>query len=143
MSNEKEGVPAELLKQATYVPQDLNLEAYNPMENIATLTVGDDFSEGMMIAGYFEETQILASPKFKFSNTRNEKGVPTSLRHIIRVGSPTGPRLGIWSCGELRVAFEKLTPGTFITITYKGKGENSKGQEQHFFDLMRPVPSMQ
>lgn len=146
MSNEEqqEGVPADLLKQATSIPKDVgNLEAYNPMENIPTLTVGGDFAEGMTVAGYVEETQILASPKFKFSNTKNEKGVPTSLRHVLRVGSPTGPRLGIWSCGELRVAFEKLTPGTFISITYKGKGENAKGQDQHFFELQRQAPTMQ
>lgn len=143
MSNEEnQGVPADLLKQASTIPRDVRVESYNPMENIPTLTVGGDFEEGATVAGYFEETQILASHKFKFSTTKNAEGVPTSLRHVLRVGSPTGPRLGIWSCGELRMAFEKLTPGSFISITYKGKGENSKGQSQHFFELQRSAPAM-
>lgn len=132
-------VPADLLRQAQAMPAGVTLEDYNPMENIPTLSVGADFSEGMTVTGFFEETQVIASPKFIHSKTKNADGVPTQLRHVLRIGSPTGDRLGIWNCGELKFTFEKLTPGQLISITYKGKGENTKGQPQHFFEFKRPV----
>ena len=145
MSNDQkavdQAVPADLLKQAATVPGDVQLEAYNPMEAIPTVAVGDDFKEGMTLAGYYEETQEIASPKFKFSQTRNEKGVPTQLRHVLRIGSPTGQRLGIWTTGELRNTFEKLPVGSFIAITYKGKGLNANNQQQHFFEYKRQAPA--
>lgn len=133
----QEGVPADLLKKATAAPTGKKLETWNPMENIPTLAVGDDFKQGMTISGWFEETQLIASPKFTHSQEKNEAGVPVQRRHVLRIGSPTGDRLGIWNCGELRVGFEKLTPGTFVAITYKGKGKNAKGQDQHFFEFQR------
>lgn len=136
-TEEQEGVSADLLKAASTMPKNEVVETFNPLEKIPTLTVGQDFAVGMTIAGWVDETQTLASHKFKFSQKRNAEGVPTSLRHVLRIGSPTGEKLGIWSCGELKLAFEKLPAGTFIAITYKGKGENASGQEQHFFEFKR------
>lgn len=141
MADEKQqGIPADLLAQALRMPTGVQLEDYNPLENIPTLAVGEDFKEGMTVTGYVEETQVIASQKFTFSKERNEKGVPTQLRHVLRIGSPTGPRLGIWTTGELRVAFEKLSPGTLISILYKGKGMNGNNQQQHFFEMKRGAP---
>ncbi len=133
------GIPADLLKQASQVPNNVKVESFNPMEDIPTLGVGEELEKGMTISGYFEATEELASTKFKFSQTRNAQGVPTQLRHILRVGSPTGKRIAIWSTGELRNAFSKLTAGDFIAVTYKGKGLNANQQEQHFFDYQRGV----
>lgn len=131
------GVSADLLKQAGQLPQGVAVEDYNPMENIPTVAVGEEFTAGMTLAGYFEETQIIASKNFKYSQEKNADGLPIQRRHVLRVGSPSGERLGIWSTGELRNTFEKLQPGQFIAITYKGKGENAKGQQQHFFEYKR------
>lgn len=144
MTNEQQerGVPADLLALATKAPTGKKLEVFNPLENIPTLAVGDDLKEGMTISGYFEETEVIASTKFTFSQTRNEHGVPTQLRHVLRIGSPTGAKLGIWNCGELKVAFDKMGRGQFIALTYKGKGLNAKGQQQHFFDLQREAPAL-
>jgi hypothetical protein len=135
----QQGIPADLLKQASVLPTNLKVEEFNPMENIPTLAVGEEFKAGMTVAGWFEETQLIASPKFKFSQERNEKGVPVQRRHVLRIGSPTGPRLGIWTTGELTNTFEKLQPLTFIAITYKGKGMNSNNQQQHFFEYKREL----
>lgn len=134
-TEEAKGVPADLLKRASAVPAGVKTQEYNPMEAVPTLTVGKDFSAGMTIAGYFDENEVIASHKFKYSKTMNEEGVPTSTRHVIRVGSPTGEKLAIWSCGELRLAFEKINRGDFISIKYLKKGLNSKGEDQHFFEL--------
>lgn len=140
---QQEGIPADLLAQAMQMPAGVQVEDWNPMETIPTLRVGDDFKEGMTVAGFFEETQELASVKFTKSKTKNAAGVPTSFRHVLRIGSLTGPRLAVWSGGELKVAFEKTTPGTFISLTYKGKGVNAKGNDQHFFDIKRQIPTVQ
>jgi hypothetical protein len=143
-NEQQEGVPADLLKQASQMPKGVKLEEFNPFENIPTLIVGNDFTEGMTVAGYFDASEWVASAKFaKYSKTKNEEGTPTRLRHVLRIGSPTGNRLGIWTTGELGKAFEKLVPGDLISITYKGKGENAKGDEQHFFEMKRPVPVSQ
>lgn len=141
MEKQERAVPADLLAKATQRPAGVQVEDFNPMENIPTLAVGDDFVEGMTVSGWFEETQIIASPKFVHSKTRNADGVPTQPRHVLRIGSPTGDRLGIWNTGELKNTFEKLQPGSYIEITYKGKGKNSKGQDQHFFEYSRGVSS--
>ena len=139
--NNEQAVPADLLKRAGQIPSNVKTEDWDPMETIPTLAVGKDFEEGMTVSGYFEETQILASPKFKYATEKNAAGVPIQRRHILRVGSPTGERLGIWNCGELRAIFEKLTAGTFVALTYKGKGTNAKGQDQHFFEVKRELPA--
>ncbi len=129
-------VPADLLKKAGAVPQGLvgKVEEFDPMESIPTLRVGGDFAKDMVIGGYFESTEELASVKFTKSQTRNEAGVPTSFRHVLRIGSPTGDRLAIWSTGELKMVFSKLLPGDFIQLTYKGKGKNAANNDQHFFE---------
>lgn len=137
-----QGIPADLLKAAAAVPAGVKTESFNPMEDVPTLAVGEDFEKGMTIGGYFEETQEIASTKFKFSQTKNEKGIPTQLRHVLRVGSPTGKRIAIWSTGELRNTFSKLNPGDYIAVTYKGKGKNANDQDQHFFEYQRSVGSL-
>lgn len=138
---ERQGVPADLLAKATAMPQGVQLEAYNPMENIPTLGVGLELTEGMTVSGYFEETQTISSPKFIHSKTVDANGVKTQLRHVLRIGSPTGERLAIWNCGELKAAFDKLAPGSFISIKYLRKGVNAKNQPQHFFELQRQAPA--
>lgn len=134
---QNKGVPADLLKRAGAVPSGVTVEEFNPMDVIPTVAVGEEFAEGMTIAGWYEETQVIASKKFTYSKEVNEKGIPTQKRHVLRVGSPTGDRLAIWTCGELRNTFEKLQPGQFIALTYKGKGVNANGQQQHFFEYKR------
>lgn len=136
MEKEK-GTLEGLLSKAGAIPEGVTVEDFNPLENIPTLTLGEDFVDGQTVAGWFEETQVLASHKFKFSQEKNAEGVPTSRRHVLRIGSPTGERLAIWSSGELRNTFEKVQPGQFIAITYKGKGMNANNQQQHFFDYKR------
>ncbi|NJM09371.1 MAG: hypothetical protein HC883_00265 [Bdellovibrionaceae bacterium] len=130
-----------LLKIAGQIPAGLQLEDYNPMEAIPTIAVGAEFAQGTTVAGFYEETQVVASPKFVHSKTRNEKGVPTQLLHVLRIGSPAGERLGIWTTGELKAAFDRLPAGAFVAITYKGKGVNAKGQQQHFFEFKRALPA--
>lgn len=111
------------------------LQEWNPLEDVPTLTVGEDLKAGMTINGYFVETQRISSPKFTYSQERDENGVTVAYRHVIR--TEDGHKLGIWSTGELRLAFERLVPNDFISLTYKGKGTNAKGQSQHFFEYRR------
>jgi len=132
-------VPADLLKRASALPSNVRLEQYNPLENIPTIAVGEEFTEGMTVVGYFEETQVIASPKFKHSRVKNAEGVPTQKRHVLRIGSPTGEKLAIWSTGELAMAFDKLAKGDLISVKYLRKGENSSGNQQHFFEYSRPA----
>lgn len=132
-----QGIPADLLKQAAVIPKGVNTEAFNPMEDVPTLAVGEDFEKGMTIGGYFEETQLIESDKFKFSNVKGPNGKPGQYRHVLRVGSPTGKRIAIWSTGELRNTFSKLSPGDYIAVKYTGKGENANKQQQHFFEYQR------
>lgn len=138
-----QGVPADLLKRAAVVPTEVRVEEFNPMENIPTLAVGEELKAGMTIAGWYEETQLIESLKFKFATRKGPNGKPAQLRHVLRIGSPTGDRLGIWTTGELANTFDKLQPGTFIAITYKGLGVNSNNQQQHFFEYKREVPAVQ
>ncbi len=133
-------VPADLLKRAGQLPANVRLEQYNPMENIPTIAVGEEFLEGATVVGYYDETQVIASPKFKFSRTKNAEGVPTQKRHVLRIGSPTSAeKLGIWSTGELANTFDKLAKGDLISIKYLRKGENGAGNQQHFFEYSRPA----
>jgi len=136
-------VPADLLKRAGTMPANVRLEQFNPLENIPTIAVGEEFEEGMTVAGYFEETQVIASPKFKHSKVKNAEGVPTQKRHVLRVGSPTGEKLAIWSTGELGLAFDKLAKGEFISLKYLRKGENASGNQQHFFEYGRGAAAAQ
>lgn len=121
-----------LLAAAAIVPKGKKLKKYNPMEEIPTLAVGD-LPEGQIIAGTFVRTETLASHKFTMSPNKNEQGVPTQDRHILRLTD--GKLMAIWTTGELRMVFGKLPEGSLITLTYKGKGKNNKGQQQHFFDF--------
>ena len=143
MENKEQGFPADLLAKATALPGNIRLEAFDPMENIPTLGVGAGIEPGMTISGYFAGTEVVASPKFTYSQTRNEAGIPTQLRHRLRVGTPTGPMIGIWNAGELKVGFEKLREGDFVSLTYKGKGKNAKGQDQHNFEWKKALPTEQ
>jgi hypothetical protein len=144
VQKEQAPVSADLLKQAALVPQGLVVEDYNPMEQIPTLAVGEDgeFKPGMTVAGYYEETQRISSPKFIHSKEVDEAGVKVQYRHVLRIGSLQGERLGIWTTGELRTAFKKLTPGTFVVITYKNRGVNAKGQKQHFFEFKKGIAAV-
>ena len=138
MDNAKENaVPADLLAKAQQVPAGAQLESFDPMENVPTIGIGKGLEVDKKICGFYEETQMAASLKFTKSKTHNEKGVPTLPLHILRIGSPTGDRLGIWGTAELKAAFEKTAPGTLVTITYKGKGKNGSNNDQHFFDFER------
>jgi hypothetical protein len=55
----------------------------------------------------------------------------------LRIGSPTGKKLGIWSVGELGAFFETMAPGTLVSITYVSKGINAENNAQHFFKFRR------
>lgn len=131
-------VSADLLQRATAsAPQGVALEEFNPMENIPTIAVGKEFKEGMTISGYYEESQLIESTKFKKARYTGPNGKPAQWRHVLRIGSPTGDKLAIWTTGELKMTFDKLVQGAFIAITYKGKGENGSGNDQHFFEYKR------
>lgn len=123
---------AAILKNAGALPQGAVFEEFDPLENIPTVAVGDDWKEGVTITGYFEGTQTIASPKFKHAKDRNANGVPVNYLHVFRVAA-TNQKLGIWTTGELRLVCEKLNIGELVSITYKGKGTNTSGSAQHFF----------
>lgn len=125
---EAQGVPADLLALATKAPKE-ELTQVNPFERPPLLKVGKDWTEGMTLSGYYAETIIIPTPKSKYAKE--------SAAHILRVGSPTGRKLGIWSVGELGAFFEGMQPGTLVSITYKSKGVNADGNNQHFFEFRR------
>lgn len=144
MENNEQAVPADLLARASQMPANVKVEAFDPMEKIPTLTVGDDWQPGQTIGGYFDAVEVLASKKFTYSKKLNADGIPTSERIVLRLGSPTGDRLAIWGTAELLNVASKLRRGEFIQITYKEKGTNSNNQAQHFFEYKRelaPVPA--
>lgn len=129
----------ELLTQAAKTPKGLVVEEFNPSERYPRVAVGDGFDVGQTISGYFDTTLTVASAKFKYGEGKNEQGLNTKSLHVLRIGSPTGPRLGIWGVTDLNNALDGLAQGTFISITYKGKGENAQGNSQHFFEYKRQV----
>lgn len=136
-NNNEQAIPADLLSRAGAMPSGVNVETFDPMEKIPTLTVGEEWQPGQTIGGFFETVEVLASRKFIHSKKLNADGIPTSERIVLRVGSPTGDRLAIWGTAELLATAQKLNRGEFIQITYKEKGVNAKGMAQHFFEYKR------
>jgi len=129
---------AEVLKSASQKPSGVQLEKFDPLENIPTLTVGDDgdITTGMVLTGRFVSSDRISSPKFNMSKERDENGVTVQYLHVLE--ALDGSRFGIWSTGELKAAFAKLQAGELISIKYNGKGKNAKGQDQHMFEYSRP-----
>lgn len=130
-----------LLADAAKRPAGVNLREVNPMESIPTLAVGKDILPGSVINGVYVRTETIASPKFTYAKTQNAQGVPTQERHILRLSN--GKLMGLWSTGELGNVFEKWPVGSFISLTYKSKGKNAKGDDQHFFDYKEDVGAAQ
>jgi hypothetical protein len=128
-----------LLKKASTTPQGVKVEEFNPTDRIPSVAVGEEFTPGMTIEGWYDETLPISSPKFRYGEESEKPGEKMKRLHVLRIGSPTGERLGIWSVANLRIAFEQLQPGTFISITYKGRGQNAKGQQEHFFEYKRQI----
>lgn len=122
-----------LLQKATAAPPaGKTLEKVDPMERIPSIGVGKEWTAGMTVSGYFAGTEEIPSLK---SRKLNEEGKPAFLRHILRVGSPSGERLGLWSTASLEAFFEKVEIGTFVTIKYLNKGVNEQGNANHFFEF--------
>lgn len=130
MNNEQQdqAVPADLLALATK-PVDGETVEVNPFDRPPLLKVGKDWLPGVTISGYYLETVTIPTPKSKYADKADA--------HVLRVGSPTGKKLGIWSVGELGAFFEGMQPGTLVSITYKSKGINAEGNNQHFFTFRR------
>jgi len=130
-----EAIPAELLKQAAILPKDAPaLTEVNPFEREPRLDIGSaadgkTFTPGMTVTGYFVENKLVATPKSKYAKE--------TIVHILRIGSPTGTKLGIWTKAELRAFFEDMAPGTLVSIHYKEMGKNADGNDQHYFELKR------
>lgn len=135
--------PADILKAAAQTPAGVQLETFDPLENIPTLSVGDDgdIKKGQVVTGYFQGTERISSHKFTMSNERDENGTPVQLLHVLQ--AVNGTRFGIWSTGELRAAFGKMSVGELISIKYNGKAKNQKGQDQHMFEYLRPKATAQ
>lgn len=130
----------ELLNAASEAPRGADLEDYNPLESIPTLAVGKEIKAGQVINGYFEMTERIVSAKFKNSQERDPaSGLPVQYRQIFRLTN--GQKLAIWTTGELSLVCEKLQPGELISITYKGKGVNAQGRDQHFFEYKKMKPT--
>lgn len=128
-NDQEQGVPADLLALATKEVKGETLTQVNPFERPPLMKVGKDWLPGVTVSGYYAETIVIPTPKSKYASEANA--------HILRVGSPTGKKLGIWSVGELGAFFESVQPGTLVSITYKSKGENAEGNKQHFFEFRR------
>jgi hypothetical protein len=134
MEQEQDG--ASLLAKAAQAPQGIETEEYNPMENIPTIAVGKQWAEKQTINGYFVETQRCTSAKFTNAKERDPAtGLGVQFLHVFRLAS--GDKLGVWSTGELANVCEKLKANEFISITYKGKGTNAQGRQQHFFEYRK------
>lgn len=135
------------LKLATAAPVGMELVDFSPMESIPTLSVESTISgegeikKGMTISGIFLETERLVSDKFTQSQeTDPETGKKVQYRHVLQLADKS--KVAIWNTGELKPGFKKIQPGTFVSLTYNGCGQNSKGQKQHFFSWKTsPVPA--
>lgn len=133
MANEETVNTAELLKRASVIPQGMKTTEYNPTENLPTLGVGTDIVPGSVLAGFFEGTETITSPKFKKTVKKSAEGIPQQDLHVLRLTS--GEKLGIWSVAALQLFFSKRTPGEFVVVKYTGKGINESGNSQHFFEF--------
>jgi hypothetical protein len=128
-----------ILKTAAQVPAGANLVEYNPLENIPTLSVGEDIVPNTTINGYYEGTERIASPKFTHAKERDERGVPCQYLHKMKLLD--GTIVGIWSTGELKAVFDRMAVGEFLSLKYLEKGVNAKGQAQHFFEYKKVKPA--
>jgi hypothetical protein len=120
----------------------MKAQDYDPMESIPTLSVGEgnDILPGQLLVGTFVETDRLVSAKFKNSQEKDvETGLPVQYRHVLINGDT---KFAIWNCGELKQIFKKIAKGTYVELTYIGKGENFKGQQQHNFKVKVAAPSV-
>jgi hypothetical protein len=122
--------PEEILRFASRETSGKKLTEFNPLETIPTIGVGD-LKTGQVLAGIYVETESIASAKFKFARETNEQGTPVQKRYVLDNG---GQKFAIWSVGELKLIFSKMTPGQYVHLTYKGLGEVN-GTEQHRFTV--------
>ncbi len=138
MSEQQErdySVPADLLKKAAILPANAGqMTEVNPFEREPRLRIGEDpekanFLPGMTIVGYYAGNKTVQTPKSKYAKE--------TIVHLLRIGSPTGDKLGIWTVAELEAFFENMPLGTLVTISYKSKGVNADGNAQHYFKLER------
>lgn len=124
-----------VLTAAAQVPANMTLRDFNPLEQFPCLAVGEEITPGTVINGIYEGTERIASHKFKSAERDPATGKPIQLLHKMRLND--GQVIGIWSTGELKMVFEKLSAGDFISLKYINKGVNSAGNSQHFFEYKR------
>lgn len=107
------------------------VQKWSPLEQTPTLAVGEDVQPGMTIAGSYLRTERIESVKFTMSQEKTPEGKGVQYRHVLRNGDTV---YGVWSVGELGLAFSKLPVNTYVEITYKGKAMVN-GFNQHTFDF--------
>lgn len=140
MANETQFDVNAILKTAAQVPSGAKLVEYNPLENIPTLSVGDEIQPGMTLNGHYDGTDRVCSVKFTHAQERDaQTGLPVQYLHKLRLLD--GTVIGIWRTGELKAVFDRMAVGEFISLTYKGKGTNAKGLAQHFFEYKKMDPA--
>lgn len=107
----------------------------DPIETINTISVSD-LQPGTVIAGTFVKTERLVSDKFKLSKEVDPTtGKKVQYRHVLSRGQGESEvLLGIWTTGELKLVFSKLTAGDYIEMKYIGKEDIGGGQTQHKFE---------
>lgn len=98
------------------------LTAWNPMEHYPKYGIGKEIVAGTTITAYYVGNDVLGEDKI--------------VVHCFRT-KDTGKLFGIWSVAALANMTSKLDSGELVSITYTGKGENSAGRQQHFFEFQR------
>lgn len=127
---EQTPVSADLLKRAGALPANAPaMTEVDPFEREPRIRIGKELTVGMTINGYFSANKIVKTPKSKYADE--------TIVHVLRVGSPTGDLLGLWTVAELGAFFENMPAGTLVSINYKSKGVNADGNDQHYFELKR------
>lgn len=106
------------------------VKKWSPLEQTPTLAIGEDVRPGMSLAGNYLRTERIVSGKFTMSQEK-EDGKGVQYRHVLSNGDLV---YGIWSVGELKLAFSRLPVNTYVELTYKGK-EVVNGFNQHTFDF--------
>lgn len=107
------------------------VQKWSPLEQLTTLAVGENIVPGQMIAGHYLRTERVESAKFTMSQEKTPEGKGVQYVHVLRNGDLT---YGVWSVGELGLAFSKMPANTYVEITYKGKALVN-GFNQHTFDF--------
>lgn len=127
--------PKEAMKGFLGSEQGRNTTEFDPIETINTISVSD-LDPGTVIAGTFVKTERLVSDKFKLSKEVDpQTGKRVQYRHVLSRGKGASEMLlGIWTTGELKLVFSRLTPGQYIEMKYIGKEEIGNGQSQHKFE---------